>query len=263
MSFSDLWQTYRPLVRSSHFRTVAATGVLIIAAWLVSLAGVDVPYLAEGIALAAVGIGGLGIVWGALQGLRQRQVNVDELVSIAVIASVLAGEYLSAGLVVFMMIFGQLLEEATSQRATAALEHLAALQPERAHRMDGDAIQEVKVEDLQPGGHRAGKAGRAAAGRRSGRGGHSGSGRGLGYGRIAPRAQRTGAPGVCGYVEPGWCSHHPHRGRGRTCVCGPDWALVGCIGRGARADCARGGPLRPLLYACNSCCCRRYLADFR
>ena len=151
MSFTDLWQTYRPLVRSSHFRTVAATGVLIIAAWLVSLAGVDVPYLAEGIALAAVGIGGLGIVWGALQGLRQRQVNVDELVSIAVIASVLAGEYLSAGLVVFMMIFGQLLEEATSQRATAALEHLAALQPERAHRMDGDAIQEVMVEDLQPG----------------------------------------------------------------------------------------------------------------
>ena len=151
MSFSDLWQTYRPLVRSSHFRTVAATGVLIIAAWLVSLAGVDVPYLAEGLALAAVAIGGLGIVWGALQGLRQRQVNVDELVSIAVIASVLAGEYLSAGLVVFMMIFGQLLEEATSQRATAALEHLAALQPERAHRMDGDAIQEVMVEDLQPG----------------------------------------------------------------------------------------------------------------
>ena len=151
MSFSHLWQTYRPVVRSSHFRTVAATGVLIIAAWLVSLAGVNVPYLAEGLALAAVAIGGLGIVWGALQGLRQRQVNVDELVSIAVIASVLAGEYLSAGLVVFMMIFGQLLEEATSQRATAALEHLAALQPERTHRMVGNAIQEVMVEDLQPG----------------------------------------------------------------------------------------------------------------
>ena len=151
MSLSHLWQTYGPLVRTSHFRTVAATGVLIIAAWLVSLAGVDVPYLAEGLALAAVGIGGLGIVWGALQGLRQRQVNVDELVSIAVIASVLAGEYLSAGLVVFMMIFGQLLEEATSQRATAALEHLAELQPDRAHRMVGDEIQEVDVDDLSPG----------------------------------------------------------------------------------------------------------------
>ncbi len=151
MPFSDLWQTYRPVVRSSHFRTVAATGVLILAAWLVSLAGVDVPYLATGLALAAVAIGGLGIVWGALQGLWQRQVNVDELVSIAVIASVLAGEYLPAGLVVFMMIFGQLLEEATSQRATAALEHLAALQPERAHRMEGDAIQEVNTDELQPG----------------------------------------------------------------------------------------------------------------
>ncbi len=151
MSLTHLWQTYGPLVRTAHFRTVAATGVLILAAWLVSLAGVAVPYLAEILALAAVGIGGLGIVWGALQGLWQRQVNVDELVSIAVIASVLAGEYLSAGLVVFMMIFGQLLEEATSQRATAALEHLAALQPERAHRMAGDAIEEIEVDDLQPG----------------------------------------------------------------------------------------------------------------
>lgn len=151
MSLTHLWQTYGPVVRSSHFRTVAATGVLILAAWVVSLVGLDVPYLTEALALAAVGIGGLGIVWGALQGLMLRQVNVDELVSIAVIASVLAGEYLSAGLVVFMMIFGQLLEEATSQRATSALEHLAALQPDRAHRMEGDAIQEVDVDDLQPG----------------------------------------------------------------------------------------------------------------
>ncbi len=171
MSFSHLWQMYGPVVRSSHFRTVAATGVLILAAWLVSFTGEGgtgqhvhlgqtltislVPEgqssIAVGLALAAVVIGGTGIVWGALEGLRQRQVNVDELVSIAVIASVLVGEYLSAGLVVFMMIFGQLLEEATSQRATAALEHLAELQPERAHRMQGDAIKEVDVEDLQPG----------------------------------------------------------------------------------------------------------------
>ena len=117
----------------------------------ISLVPAGQSIIAVGLALAAVVIGGTGIVWGALEGLRQRQVNVDELVSIAVIASVLVGEYLSAGLVVFMMIFGQLLEEATSQRATAALEHLAELQPDRAHRMQGDTIEEVDVEDLQPG----------------------------------------------------------------------------------------------------------------
>ena len=171
MPLSNLWQTYGPVVRSSHFRTVAATGVLILTAWLVSFTSEGgaaqhfhlgqtltislVPegesYLAVGLALAAVVIGGTGIVWGALQGMRQRQVNVDELVSIAVIASVLVGEYLSAGLVVFMMIFGQLLEEATSQRATAALEHLAELQPEHAHRLEGDEIEEVSTDALQPG----------------------------------------------------------------------------------------------------------------
>ncbi|MDE2817928.1 MAG: cation-translocating P-type ATPase [Chloroflexota bacterium] len=172
MPLTDHFRTYGPVLRSSHFRTVAATGVLIVAAWLVSFTGEGgdgqhlhlgqsvtislVPagesYIAVGLALAAVGIGGLGIVWGALQGLRQRQVNVDELVSIAVIASVLLGEYLSAGLVVFMMIFGQLLEEATSQRATAALEHLAALQPDRARRvLQGDEIEEIDANALRPG----------------------------------------------------------------------------------------------------------------
>lgn len=172
MPLTDHFRTYGPVLRSSHFRTVAATGVLIVAAWLVSFTGEGgegqhlhfgqtvtislVPagesFIAVGLALAAVGIGGLGIVWGAVQGLRQRQVNVDELVSIAVIASVLLGEYLSAGLVVFMMIFGQLLEEATSQRATSALEHLAALQPDRARRvLQGDEIEEVDAAALRPG----------------------------------------------------------------------------------------------------------------
>ena len=68
MSLSHLWQTYGPLVRTAHFRTVAATGALILAAWIVALAGVAVPYLAEIFALAAVGIGGLGIVWGRAAG---------------------------------------------------------------------------------------------------------------------------------------------------------------------------------------------------
>ena len=262
MTFSDLWQTYGPVVRSSHFRTVAATGVLILAAWLVSLVGIDVPYLATGLALAAVAIGGLGIVWGALQGLWQRQVNVDELVSIAVIASVLAGEYLPAGLVVFMMIFGQLLEEATSQRATAALEHLAALQPERAHRMEGDAIQEVNVDDLQAGDTVLAKPGERLPVDGVIVAGTAAVDETLVTGESLPVHKEPGHRVYAGTLNQDGALTIRTEAVGEHAYVGQIGRLVGSVGRGTRADCAGSGPLRPLLYACDTHHRGRYVADF-
>lgn len=55
-----------------------------------------------GFALAAVSIGGAPILIGAILGLVRRQVNVDELVTIAIVASVICQEYLSAVFVAFM-----------------------------------------------------------------------------------------------------------------------------------------------------------------
>ena len=48
------------------------------------------------LALVSVGLGGAPIVWGALRGLVRREVNVDELVSLAIVAALLQGEFLTA-----------------------------------------------------------------------------------------------------------------------------------------------------------------------
>jgi len=111
------------------------------------------------LALVSVVINGIPIIWGALKGLIEREVNVDELVSLALVASLLQGEFLTAAVVSFVMVFGALVEQATSGSARRAIEALIAIAPETATIIrDGRqvviAIAEVKTGDrvlIKPG----------------------------------------------------------------------------------------------------------------
>jgi Cd2+/Zn2+-exporting ATPase len=79
------------------------------------------------------------MIVGAIRGLFHREVNVDELVAIAIIVSVIFKEYLSAGFVAFMMLFGKVLEDFTAERAKTALGDLGQLTPLTACvRRDGE-----------------------------------------------------------------------------------------------------------------------------
>ena len=71
--------------------------------------------------------------------------------AIAVVASVIYGEYLSAAFVAFMMLFGKILEDFTAERASKALEDLGKLTPAAATvRRDGhDAL--LPVDKIAPG----------------------------------------------------------------------------------------------------------------
>ena len=62
------------------------------------------------------------------------------------------GEYLSAGLVAFMMLFGKVLEDFTAERAELALAGLGALLPATARRKSGQDIEEeVPLSALRKG----------------------------------------------------------------------------------------------------------------
>ena len=125
------------------------------ASWLASLAGSETDWLAPALGLAGVAIGGAKIAVGAVRGLLERELNVDELVTIAIVAAVILGEYLSAGLVAFMMLFGKVLEDFTAERAEIALEGLGALLPATARRKSGqDTEEEVSLSALRQGRHR-------------------------------------------------------------------------------------------------------------
>jgi len=87
-----------------------------------------------GVALAiiSVAVKGAPIIWGAIKGILDREVNVDELVSLAIIASLIQGEFLTAAVVSFVMTFGGLIEKVTSESARKAIKSLVRIFPETA-----------------------------------------------------------------------------------------------------------------------------------
>jgi len=104
------------------------------------------------LALASLALTGLPIVWQAARGLARFESNVDELVSLAIVASLALGEYTSAAVVAFIMVVGSLVEEFVSGRARKHLERLFAASARHALRLDSDGrVHQVPIADLQPG----------------------------------------------------------------------------------------------------------------
>lgn len=143
--------------------------------WLVELGGMkrDITFLVlSGIALLlsilkvlplpfdiawiAIILCGVPIILEAVIGLVTAfDIKADVLVSLALIASVIMGEYFAAGEVAFIMQIGALLEELTVARAQAGIEKLVHLTPQTARVLSADgkeekviAAKEVKVGDI-------------------------------------------------------------------------------------------------------------------
>lgn len=92
------------------------------------------------------------IVAGTLRGLARLQTNVDELLSIAIVASLILGEWTVAAFVAWIMLLGSLLEEYTSQRARRHIEALVKSGPREALRINEDGVVvSVAIADLEPG----------------------------------------------------------------------------------------------------------------
>ncbi len=85
------------------------------------------------IAWVAIILCGLPIILEAVIGLiTEFDIKADVLVSLALIASVIIGEYFAAGEVAFIMQLGALLEDLTVAKARAGIEKLVHLMPQTA-----------------------------------------------------------------------------------------------------------------------------------
>jgi len=105
------------------------------------------------LALSALMLSGLPILMGAVRGLLARKVNVDELVSLAIIACLIEGEYLTAAVVSLVMVLGAILEEATSNSARKAVESLMHISPDTALLIvDGKPVT-IAVGEVEIGDH--------------------------------------------------------------------------------------------------------------
>lgn len=95
---------------------------------------------------------GVPIILEAIIGLvTEFDIKADVLVSLALIASIIIGEYFAAGEVAVIMQLGALLEDVTVAKARAGIERLVNLTPQTAHVVSDEEERTVAAEDVAIG----------------------------------------------------------------------------------------------------------------
>ncbi|HDZ69090.1 MAG TPA: cation-translocating P-type ATPase [Phycisphaerales bacterium] len=129
-----------------------AGGVLLINSRLAGFFYGSDSFNTEFLAMAAAILLGAPIVLHAIKSLIKRQLHMDELVALAVIAAFATQNYVTAGIVAFFMLLSELIETRTALGARASIESLIRLTPTKANLLDSEVGEkEVKVSALQQG----------------------------------------------------------------------------------------------------------------
>lgn len=142
---------YRELLRSRDFYRIVFAGTLAIGSYMLDRGGNASTTAGIALALTSVALNGFPIIRGAIRGLTQRRLNVDELVALAIIASLFQGEFLAAAVVSFVMVLGSLIEEATADTARKAIQSLIKISPETATVLVDGQAQTVPVAKIRVG----------------------------------------------------------------------------------------------------------------
>ncbi len=128
------------------------------------LSGV-VAYVAVGLLLYALGqpvaaswvlrlgsiVATIPLVRDMFQELRQGNYGIDLLALTAIVASLLLGEYVVAGVILLMLTGGEALEAYAQEHAKKELGDLMTRAPKTAHRYEGEMVHDVPVDQVRPG----------------------------------------------------------------------------------------------------------------
>ena len=89
------------------------------------------------------------IAFQAVQALKFKQVSIELLVSIAVIAALFIQEYEESAIVTFLFAFGAFLEKKTLEKTRSSIKSLTEIAPSTALRISGEVIDidDVKIND--------------------------------------------------------------------------------------------------------------------
>lgn len=148
---------------SKHLETIRVVTVALLLAfsWLMPWLLGTPEIITQVMQLIAIVVGGYSIFLNAGRALLQKNLNVDLLVMIAATAAVSIGEFLEAGLVIFILLLGEFLEELTVSKTGKAIKGLASLIPETVNLVQGNheieiASKAIKVGNIivvRPGEH--------------------------------------------------------------------------------------------------------------
>jgi Cd2+/Zn2+-exporting ATPase len=144
---------YQELFRLRDFYLAFAAAILAMLSFIIDYGQQSAGLVGNALALISVAINGAPIIWGAAKGLLDKKVNVDELVSLAIIASLIQGEFLTAAVVSFVMTFGGLIEQVTSESARKAIKSLARISPETATVLIDNEERIIPIDNVSVGDH--------------------------------------------------------------------------------------------------------------
>lgn len=129
-----------------RYTLFAATIVLGIIAGGLYLAGY--PDLTQWFITIFTGIVAIKMLFDMVDDLRHGKWGVDILAIAAIAATNVVGEQWAALVIVLMLTGGEALEDYASQRAQTELTALMDRAPKRAHRRNGEALEDVDIEDV-------------------------------------------------------------------------------------------------------------------
>jgi len=139
-------------LRRSRVRAVSIsaffTGVGLIIQWL----HLGSPFLSTAAFIVGILSGGFYVAPKAFRALSRFQLDMNVLMTIAVIGAALIGEWSEASVVVLLFSVSELLESFSIARARRAIETLVDLSPPTARVKKGGAFEDVPVESVETGG---------------------------------------------------------------------------------------------------------------
>lgn len=140
---SGFWRMLR------RYWVVALTIVIGLVGIVLALAGAGwlVPWIFSVYAIVVAAWQAVGMVRDMLRG----HFGLDILAVTAIVATVAVGEYIAALVVVLMLTGGAALEDYANQRAKRELDALLTRAPQRAHRLAGDDVVDVPVDEVAIG----------------------------------------------------------------------------------------------------------------
>ncbi|MBC8571047.1 heavy metal translocating P-type ATPase [Zongyangia hominis] len=113
---------------------------------------IPIPWLQAAAALCSILVAGAPIIWDGLKGVMKLRPDENFLMTVAVAAAFLIGEYPEAMLVTILFRLGNVLEGVAVGRSKRQIEAITAIRPEYANLLDeSGAAREVKAREVPVG----------------------------------------------------------------------------------------------------------------
>ncbi|MDR2108443.1 MAG: cation-translocating P-type ATPase [Coriobacteriales bacterium] len=129
----------------------AIAGVLLHTSGLQNVAGISAPLVATALSIIGIIFGLWLIAAEVIEAVRERRIDINILMVIAVVGAVILGDFSEAGAVVFFFAVGEWLEEFAIQRNRASIEQLMELSPQTVRVIRDGATITLSPEEVLVG----------------------------------------------------------------------------------------------------------------